>query len=95
MAQEKNVENELELLRLQLQEGKVIIGTERVLKALRQGSLQGIYLARNCPEEVKKDILRYAELKGTPITQLTQTNEEMGIFCKKNFFVSVLGIVGE
>ncbi len=95
MAPEKNVEKQLELLRLHLQEGKVIIGADRVLKALRQGSLQEIFLAHNCPEKVKKDVQRYAALKGTAITDLPQTNEELGVFCKKNFFVSVLGITGE
>ncbi|MBS3116619.1 ribosomal L7Ae/L30e/S12e/Gadd45 family protein [Candidatus Woesearchaeota archaeon] len=95
MPQEKDLEKQLELLRSQLQEGKVVLGTKRALKELRQGKLQEILLARNCPESIKKEIGYYAKLRGVKVVQLSQTNEELGIFCKKNFFVSVLAVIGE
>ncbi|MEK6900888.1 MAG: ribosomal L7Ae/L30e/S12e/Gadd45 family protein [Nanoarchaeota archaeon] len=85
----------LKELKARVQEKKVIIGTEQVLKQLRAKKVHKIYLASNCPVQVKDDIMRYALLAGVPVTELPQTNEELGVFCKKNFFISVLGIPGE
>ena len=92
----KDVSDDLKSLRTKILDKKVIIGTERVLKALRSGvALSSIYLASNCMEKTKADIEHYAGLEEVPIITLNQTNEELGLFCKKNFFVSVLAILGE
>ncbi|MEK6951174.1 MAG: ribosomal L7Ae/L30e/S12e/Gadd45 family protein [Nanoarchaeota archaeon] len=81
------------LLTTKVQEGKAVLGTERVLKLLKSRKLSSIILARNCPAKSKADIEYYAKLAQIPITQVEQTNEEIGILCKKNFFVSVAGIL--
>lgn len=96
MARKKVITTDvLKELKARIQEGKVIIGTEQVLKRLRAKTVQRVYLARNCPVLVKEDVMHYATLGSVPVTELDQTNEELGIFCKKNFFISVLGIPGE
>lgn len=78
-------------LKDKLQAGKVILGKERVLKTLNRKGLERIFLAVNCPEKLKSDVLKYAEIMSTPVIPLGLSNEELGVFCKKNFFVSVLG----
>ena len=74
---------------------KAILGTERVLKQLRLGNLDRIFLASNCPSEVKKDLTINAGLVGATLIDLELSNEELGVLCKKNFFITVLGIVKE
>lgn len=92
----KDVSDELKSLRAKVTERKVLIGTERVLKALRAGnSLSCVYLSSNCPDKTRRDIEHYANLVGARVSVLGQSNEELGIFCKKNFFVSVLAVLGE
>ncbi len=81
------------LLTTKVQEGKAVLGTDRVLKLLKAKKLNSIIIARNCPAKSKEDIQYYARLAQVPITQVEQTNEELGILCKKNFFVSVAGIL--
>ncbi len=76
-----------------VQEGKAVLGTDRVLKLLKAKKLSSIILAKNCPAKSKADIEYYARLAQVPIQQVEQTNEELGIICKKNFFVSVAGIL--
>ncbi len=90
MAKKKEVIEDVRDLKAKLVEGKAIIGTQRVLKALKTGSLKTVYLAKNCPQKTKEDIVYYAGLCEAPVVTLEQTNEELGTFCKKNFFVSVL-----
>lgn len=86
---------ELDLLKVKAQEKKIVIGTKQVLQGLRTKSLSRVIVAQNCPARVKQDIIRYATLVQIPVTSARQSNEELGIVCKKNFFISAVGIVGE
>ena len=95
MAKRKETEEDVKILKLRVQEGKAIIGSDRVLKGIKSGSLKKVFLASNCPEKVKEDILHYANLTSLAVVELKYSNEEMGIFCKKNFLVSALGLLEE
>lgn len=95
MAKKKDTEEDIKLLKSKILERKAIIGAERVLKGLRSGTLQKIFIASNCPEKVKADIRHYAELNAVLVTELKHNNEELGILCKKNFMVAVLGLIKE
>ena len=88
-------DQELKLLKEKVQGKKAVIGTERVLKELKKGLLKKIFLAQNCPPTVTKDIVYYAHLAHVPVVTIDLTNEELGVFCKKNFFVSLLGLTEE
>ncbi len=86
-----DLDGELRELKLKVQDQKIVVGGERVLKFLHEKDFERVYIAKNCPAKLRSDVLHYAHLTQTPIVELEQTNEELGIFCKKNFFVSVLG----
>lgn len=75
-----------------VKEGKAYIGTEQTLTHLKQGWLKKVYLTSNCPAGVKTDVKKYAELTGTEVEELAVPNEELGIMCKKQFSISVLGV---
>ena len=92
MSKKKEDNEQLKELRAKLQENQAVIGTERVLKQLQTGKLNKILLASNCPLETKENITRQAKLIGIDVVELSQDNEELGIFCKKSFFVAVVGI---
>ena len=80
-------------LRAKVQDKKAIVGTDRVLKALKDKKISKVYLARNCSGKLQEDIQYYAQLASVPVIMLGQSNEELGVFCKKNFFVSIVGIL--
>lgn len=86
----ENIETHMKDLKAKLQEGKVIVGKERVLKHLREKSLAKVFLASNCPKDLKEDLVNFAKLVKVPVVELTLNNEELGLFCKKNFFIAVL-----
>ena len=73
------------------QKNKVIIGTEKTLKLLKKGQLTIVYMSSNCPNHVKQDVEHYAKLHEIKIIKLNESNEELGVICKKPFSISILG----
>ena len=71
---------------------KLIIGTDRCLKLLREGQLKKVILASNANQVIVDDIQRYSQQTGAEVVQLDIPNEELGVYCKKPFNISVLGI---
>ncbi len=92
MAKKKETAEYLKQLKSKVQAGEAIIGTERVMKALKEGRIQTVYVASNCPATVKGNLLQYAGLSGAEVLDLEMTNEELGVFCKKNFFIVLVGL---
>ncbi len=93
MAQQKTVIDDIaEMVKAKAQKKEVIVGLATVIKGLQQGTLVKVFLASNSPAKMKEDIVRYATLSHIPVHELAQNNEELGIICKKNFLVSVIGI---
>lgn len=92
MAKKKEIKEEVKDLKSKVLAGNGIFGVENVLKALKNKKLSKIFLADNCPQKISEDVAHYAGLSGVPIVLLDLDNEELGIMCKKNFFVSVVGI---
>ncbi len=91
----KKQEADLKDLRNSAQEGKAIFGASAVMKKLRQGGLSRIFVARNCPEKILEEANHYAKLAGVPVIEVEQSNEELGVLCKKNFFISIVGVTVE
>ncbi|MBS3143465.1 ribosomal L7Ae/L30e/S12e/Gadd45 family protein [Candidatus Woesearchaeota archaeon] len=70
----------------------LIIGTQRTLKKLKMKEVKKVYASSNCPKEVLEDIEHYTKLYNIPLVKLEETNEELGIICKKPFHISVLSL---
>jgi large subunit ribosomal protein L30e len=71
---------------------KLVIGSDRCIKLLRQGELKKIMIASNCRADLVEDVTYYSGLTGAELITLDVPNEELGVFCKKPFNISVLGI---
>ena len=71
---------------------RLIIGTDRCMKLLREGQLQKVMLASNCKSEIADDVKHYSQASGAEVITLDVPNEELGVYCKKPFNISVLGI---
>ena len=76
-----------------LQGGKLVLGTDRMLKDLRQGKLSKVFLTTNVSDGLREDIARYCGLGTCAIEQLSISNKELGVICKKPFSVSVAGLL--
>ncbi len=71
---------------------KLIIGSDRVLKMLRNNELKQVILANNVKRELHDDIVAYSKQNNIEVVELDVPNEELGVYCKKPFHISVLGI---
>lgn len=72
---------------------KIIIGTDRTMKALRSGKLSKVLIASNTTDAARTQISDLATLKKVEIVNLDEDNEELGVLCKKPFRIAVLGFV--
>jgi len=57
---------------------------------LKQGKLSDVLVAKNYPK--KEEIESLATISGASVTVLKQTNDEIGVMCKKPFAISVIGV---
>lgn len=66
------------------------IGTDVVIKKLKNKQISKVYITANAPDLVKEDIAHYANLAGVEVAQLEQSNEDLREICKKRYNISVL-----
>lgn len=88
----KLLDNEVKDLKDLLKKKKLVIGTEKTLKMIREMGITKVYISSNCPEKVKQDFEYYSKLNKFEIVYLKQNNEELGTVCKKPFNISVIGL---
>jgi len=86
---------ELNDIKKELKKRKFVIGTKEVIKNLKVNKLEKIYIASNCNDNSKKELEYYSKLLKTPVITLKQPNDELGVICKKQYFISMLGILKE
>jgi ribosomal protein L30E len=70
----------------------LVIGSTAVIKGIRTGNMSKVFLSRNCPDEIASEIKHLNELSKFELTETKESNEELGILCRKQFKISVLGI---
>ncbi|WP_456475361.1 50S ribosomal protein L30e [Candidatus Pyrohabitans sp.] len=80
-------------IRVAVDTGKVYLGRKKTLDAVRNKEIKLVVVANNCPQDVKSDLLRYAELAGIPVYEYPGTSLELGAVCGKPYVVSMLGVV--
>ena len=74
-----------------LKTDKLIIGKERTIKNLKLGKLESVFVSSNC--DCTEGIEHYAKLGKVNVDKLKIPNDELGVLCKKQFSISVLGSV--
>lgn len=92
MAKKKEISQEGEEIKSFLEKRRILIGGKEVMKALKRAKINKVYLARNCPEKTRKEILYYANFNKIPVEMLTLDNQQLGSLCRKPFGISVLGV---
>lgn len=75
-----------------LTEDKLVIGTDVVIKKLKNGEVEKVFITANAPEIIKSDIEHYAKMGNIDIIQLDETNEELKEICKKRFNISIVAL---
>ena len=92
MAKKKDLDENLQELKIALQSKDAIVGKEEVIKALKNTKLSKVFMASNTALDMKNDLEHYCKLSGAELVALNQDNEEIGILAKKSYFISVVGV---
>jgi len=64
----------------------MVFGREVTIKNLRKGTVKEVFLAKNCPEKIKKEIKNY----DVKIIELEIPSDELALICKRLHPISVL-----
>jgi large subunit ribosomal protein L30e len=87
------MDNPIDDIRKQLGSKNMLLGEREVMKAILTGKIKKVYLAKNCKETMRRDIMRAQEIAKFDVITLDLVNEEVGTLCKKPFSVAVIGVI--
>ena len=86
-------ENPIAEIKTHLGDGRLVLGTKETIKNMKLGKLEKVFLTSNCPEDILKDVEHYSGISGCQTEQLSIPNDELGVICRKEFAVSVAGLL--
>jgi len=69
---------------------ELIFGAKQTIKKIKTGELKQIFIARDCPEDIRTDIIRFAKMASVDVSEEEITSHEVGAICKKAFSINVL-----
>jgi large subunit ribosomal protein L30e len=87
----QNITFETELKNL-LKTGKVIFGSKKTLKKLKNGKVKAIIVASTLKGDIIDDILYYAKISNIPIYKYPGSGWDLGTLAGKPFMISTIGI---
>ncbi len=92
MAKKKEINEDVAKIKKALEDKRLVIGSNRLLKGLKTGQLEEVFITSNCPESLKSNLTNYTKMDNKKVIGIEITNEELGILCKKPFSINVVGI---
>ncbi len=92
MARKQELGESVKEIKVAIKDKKIIIGSEATLKAIKQNKVKKVFYASNCPDKKLQILQKYCKLAKVDLVQIGYSNEEIGVFCKRQHFISVLGI---
>ena len=75
-----------------LKNKKLIIGTRTVTRGIKNGLVDTVIFASNCPEYIKSDLNYYAKITGMKLMEFEGNSAKLGETCGKPFNILVVGI---
>ncbi len=79
-------------IRVAVDTGKVILGSNKSIQAIKLGNGELVVMAANAPKNLKEDIEVYSKLSEIPVHIFDGSSVDLGSICGKPFTVSVLVI---
>ena len=70
-----------------LREQKVSYGTKKTFQNLKLGKVKVVFLAKNCPSEVKDKIKSYEKVE---VVDLEEDSDEIALICRRPHNILVI-----
>ncbi|MBE6486198.1 MAG: 50S ribosomal protein L30e [Methanosphaera stadtmanae] len=77
-------------IRVAVDTGKVILGSNKSIQAIKLGNGELVVMAANAPKNLKEDVEVYSKLSEMPVYVFDGSSVDLGSICGKPFTVSVL-----
>ena len=77
-------------IRVAVDTGKVILGSNKSIQAIKLGNGELVVMAANAPKTLKEDVEVYSKLSEIPVHIFDGSSVDLGSICGKPFTVSVL-----
>ena len=71
----------------------LVIGNKRTLKNLKLGKVDKVIISSNCPQKDVDNLDYFSGLAKVETIKVPYPNEDLGVICKKPFYISVLSIL--
>lgn len=79
-------------IRVAVDTGKVILGSNKTIQAIKLGNGELVVIANNAPKDLKDDVEAYSKLSNIPVYTFEGSSVELGSICGKPFTVTTLMI---
>lgn len=89
----KKVEKIVSDLKKLVAQDKLVIGTERTFKLLRDKGVKHVYCSSNCSPNTVERVKHLSGLSGISVEQLDKSSSELGTICRKPFSIAVIGVL--
>ena len=89
----KIIEDHVAEIKKAMNSKTLVIGTDETMKLLKQGKLAKVFVTSNCSAAVADDVAYYGSMSQTPYEPIKETNDDLGIICKKPYSVAVISIL--
>jgi len=73
--------------------GKVIMGTDKSLKALKRGQAKLVIISSNCARDTVEDAEHYSKLSNIELRVFDGDSIALGLACGKPFSVDMLAVI--
>ena len=78
-----------------LAKGRLIYGSNKTIESIIKGKAKKVVIAKDCPLEIKEDILHYCKLADIPCIEINLNSRELGTLCKRPHVIAALAILKE
>ncbi|MGZ7043300.1 MAG: 50S ribosomal protein L30e [Methanobacterium sp.] len=77
-------------IRVAVDTGTTTLGSDKSVQALKLGKGKLVIIAKNCPVEVREDVMYYSKLSEVPVYTYEGSSVDLGSVCGKPFTVATL-----
>jgi len=77
-------------IRVAVDTGNVTLGSLKSIQNLKLGRGKLVLIAKNCPEDIREDVMYYSKLSKIPVYTYQGSSVELGSVCGKPFTAAAL-----
>ena len=71
----------------------LVFGSNQIFKQIKLDKINEVFVASDCSKEILEKLGRYSKFSNLKIYELPKNKEEITLLCKKEFPVSVVGVI--